>query len=76
MLSTILGGGIVGIPSSFYNLGLPFAIGLNIAMLFITYGSAKLYMRVKDILPDEPESLYEIGYMCFGKTAIYFVSAI
>lgn len=34
------------------------------------------YLRVKDMCPDKPESLYEIGYMCIGKSSIYVISFI
>lgn len=76
LLSTILGGGIVGLPNACYSLGLPIAIALSLAMTVCTYGSAKVYLRIKDVLPDKPESLYEIGYMCYGKVAIYIVAGI
>ena len=37
ILSTIIGGGIVGVPYSFLNFGIPLAIVLNILVVIMTY---------------------------------------
>lgn len=52
ILSTILGGGIVGIPFMYMTLGIPLAITLSLIMVYVTSISSSLYLRVKDMLPD------------------------
>lgn len=76
MISTIIGGGIVGLPGSFLTFGIPLACVLNIATVFITVASGKLYLKIKAKVPDKPESLYEIGYMLVGRNSIFMIAAI
>jgi len=73
ILSTIIGGGIVSIPYSFVSFGIPIGIGANILAVFLTALSCDLYMAAKDIVPDKPESFYEIGYMTMGRNSIFMV---
>jgi amino acid permease len=47
-ISTIVGGGVVGIPYAFYYLGIPIAIVLNILIAFFTVYSCYLYLLAKD----------------------------
>jgi hypothetical protein len=35
-----------------------------------------LYLKTKDLIPDQPESLFEIGYMCMGRKAIFMIATI
>jgi len=76
ILSTIIGGGIVGVPYSFLNFGIPLAIGLNILVVIMTYYSGVLYLKAKDLVPDQPQSMYEIGYLTLGRSSIFMVGAI
>ena len=39
-------------------------------------GSVNIYLAVKDVIPDHPESLYEIGYMVADRSAIFVVALI
>lgn len=73
ILSTIIGGGIVSIPYSFVSVGIPFGILLNILGVILTIFSIDLWLATKDIVPDKPESMYEIGYMCIARPSIFFV---
>lgn len=73
ILSTIIGGGIVSIPYSFVSFGIPFGILANILAVGLTILSCDLYMAAKDIVPDSPESFYEIGYMTLGRNSIFMV---
>ena len=52
LLSTIIGGGIVGLPYSYLIFGIPFALAFNLLVVGITIVSGKLYLKVKDTLPD------------------------
>jgi amino acid permease len=75
IISTILGGGIVGLPYGFYQLGMfPGAIFM-ITMGLLTINSSWLYIKSKDLIPGKPESLYEIGYMLFKRSSIFIISA-
>jgi amino acid permease len=76
ILSTIIGGGIVSIPYSFVSFGIPIGIAMNIGANIMTIWSIKLYLAGKDIVPDKPESLYEIGYMTMGRNSIFMCGFI
>ena len=76
ILSTCVGGGIVGLPLAMYNLGLPLAIVLQILVMFSTHMSSNMYLYIKDIVPDRPDSLYEIGYMIMGRKSIFILASI
>lgn len=71
ILSTILGGGIVGLPFAIYMLGLPLGIVLNLVVDYISYESGMLYMALRNLVPDNPNSLYEIGYILLGRKSIF-----
>jgi amino acid permease len=73
ILSTIIGGGIVSIPYSFVSFGIPIGIAANLFVVTLTALSCNQYMAAKDIIPDKPESMYEIGYMCMGRNSIFMV---
>lgn len=76
ILSTIIGGGIVSIPYSFVSVGIPIGIILNIFAVIITIFSVDLYLAGKDLVPDKPESMYEIGYMVMERKSIFMVGVI
>ena len=75
IISTILGGGIVGLPYGFYQLGLWPGTLFMITMGLLTINSSWLYIKSKDLIPGKPESLYEIGYMLFKRSSIFLISA-
>ena len=35
-----------------------------------------MYLYIKDIVPDHPDSLYEIGYMIMGRASIFLLASI
>jgi len=75
-ISTIIGGGIVGLPFAFYNLG--FIVGLIVEIFFsyLTRLSCEVYLAAKDLIPGRLDSLYEIGYMVTGRSSIFLISLI
>ena len=52
LISTCVGGGIVGLPYAFLNLGIPLAILLNICAILSTIYTVSLYLGIKDAVPD------------------------
>mmetsp|Transcript_20492 Transcript_20492/g.15117 ORF Transcript_20492/g.15117 Transcript_20492/m.15117 type:complete len:122 (-) Transcript_20492:1096-1461(-) len=72
-LSTIVGGGIVGIPYAFYYCGILFGTVLNFIVMFLTVASIWLYCLAKD-LTDNRQSYEEIGYLAWGKASIYLIN--
>jgi amino acid permease len=76
IISTIIGGGIVSIPYSFISFGIPIAATFQVLAVLMTIGSVHMYLWAKDVIPEKPESLYEIGYYTMERTAVFFVSII
>lgn len=76
ILSTCVGGGIVSLPLAMYNLGAPLSIFLQCLVMVATHSSSNLYLYIRDIVPDKPDSLYEIGYMIVGRGSIFVLGSI
>ena len=73
-VGSIIGGGIVGIPYSMYETGIPLAIVLNILVILLNLFSGQLYLRLMKMASINVESIYEISYVTIGKPAIYFTA--
>ena len=76
VVSTMVGGGIVGIPYAFLQMGLIISLALMIFTVLITINQTWLYLQVKDLIPGKPESLYEMGYMLMKRKSIFLISII
>ena len=76
VISSIVGGGIVGLPYVFYQMGIWTAMAFMLAMGALTSNSTWLYLKCKDLIPGKPESMFEIGYVLFKRNAIFGVSFI
>ena len=76
IVSTIIGGGIVGLPFAINTLGLVLGVSLNLLVCYITFVSGSLYLALRNIVPGRPNSLYEIGYMVHGRNAIFYVAIV
>jgi len=72
----MIGGGIVGLPYAFLELGVLITIALLAVVTLQTQNSSWLYLKAKDLIPGKPESLYEIGYMLMGRKSIFILSII
>ena len=44
--------------------------------MLATHSSSNLYLYIRDIVPDKPDSLYEIGYMIVGRGSIFVLGSI
>ena len=75
LISSCVGGGIVGLPHAFLNVGISGAVILNLLVIVSTALSINLYLGIKDAVPDKPESLYELGYMIAGRRSIFIIAA-
>jgi len=76
LLSTIVGGGIVGLPFSMYHAGIPLGLNLNLLIAIASYYASELYLRAKELTPVPVESLYEIGFVALGSRSIYLISLL
>ena len=76
IISTIVGCGIVGLPYCFLHLGFFISLFLMILLSIQTYNSTSMLLKVKDMLPGKPESLFEIGFWLFKRPSIFFISVI
>ena len=76
LLSTIVGGGIVGIPYAILQTGIPLGVALNFGVAIGGWYTGSLYLKVKDMSPTYVESLYELGFVTMGTSFIYFYSVL
>jgi len=76
ILSTIVGGGIVGIPFGLYQTGIPVGIILNVLIALSVHYSCVLYLAGKDKMPVQVNSHYETGYLTMGRSSIYMICTI
>jgi len=76
IVSTIIGGGIVGLPYAVFLLGLVVGIILNLVICYLTFVSGILYLALRDLIPGKPNSLYEIGFKLQGRKSIFIISGV
>jgi amino acid permease len=50
ILSTIIGGGIVGLPFALYHTGIPVGILLNLVFAALTLYSCVLYIKAREFI--------------------------
>jgi len=72
-VSSIVGGGIVGIPYCFYYCGIPLGVVINLIMIGFTLFSVYLYLLSKDLTNDK-QSFTEIGYIAWGRLSVFVVN--
>jgi amino acid permease len=76
VLSTVIGAGIVGVPFSMYQTGIPLGIVINIAIALGMQYSCLLYFEAKNLVPVPINSIYELSYVNMGRGSIFLVSTI
>ena len=50
ILSTIIGGGIVGLPFALYHTGIPVGILMNLVFSVLTLYSCVLYIKARELI--------------------------
>jgi amino acid permease len=65
VVSTIVGGGIVGLPYAIQQMGLYCSSIIMVIFALHQLNTSWLYISSKDLIEGKPESIYEIGYMLF-----------
>ena len=76
VLSTCVGGGMVSLPLSMWNLGIPISVVLQVSVMFLTHLGTNFFLYIIEIIPSHPDNLYEIGYILFGRGSIFFLSSM
>ena len=76
LVSTLVGGGIVGLSNSFYKTGISMGLVVLLIMCIQTTYCVPLYLRAIEYLPGKPESMFEIGYLLFRRTGIFIVAFV
>ena len=74
LLSSSVGVVVIGTPYAFYRLGIPLAVVALLVLSFLGYSVAMLMLKTKDLTPQSNQSLYEIGYLLFGRPSIFIVT--
>jgi amino acid permease len=74
ILSTLMGGGMVSIPWAFYSCGFPVAILLLMLSAAQVVVSCVLYLKARNICPDCPTSMFEIGFLILGRKSIFWIA--
>ena len=76
LIATNVGAGIVAMPYAFYHLGLPLGIVATTVMAFAAWMAVILMLKAKDLSPRHYESIYELGYLLMGRTAIFAICTV
>ena len=76
IMSTIVGGGMVGVPWAFLNCGFILAGIFSLLASAQVIFSSVLFLRARQICPDRPQSMYEIGFLILGRSSIFWISFI
>lgn len=66
----------MGLPYAFYYLSIEVGLVLIVLMAIQTVLSVKVYLEAKELIPGNPDSLFEIGYILFKRPSIFFICFI
>eukprot|EP00354_Favella_ehrenbergii_P011205 CAMPEP_0170451732 /NCGR_PEP_ID=MMETSP0123-20130129/874_1 /TAXON_ID=182087 /ORGANISM="Favella ehrenbergii, Strain Fehren 1" /LENGTH=330 /DNA_ID=CAMNT_0010713519 /DNA_START=158 /DNA_END=1150 /DNA_ORIENTATION=- len=71
-----MGAGILGVPYAIYHMGLPLGTAMIIFIAAFTQASIVLMLKTAQLAPCKPKSVYEIAYLLYGRTSIFFLCII
>ena len=74
LVATNIGVGLLGLPYTFYRLGLVLGPIYCFMVAILGQVSTLMYFKAKDLTPKKPESVYEIAYVLFGRPSIFVVT--
>jgi amino acid permease len=73
-IGTIIGGGVVGIPTVFKFTGIIFGIVMNLACALGSIYAVWLLIQVKNMTG--LSSYSELGYLCYGRASIFVINVL
>lgn len=76
IVSSIVGGGIVSLPHSYYFIGIILGTVLVILAAAQSTYSIHLYLKAKEYLPGNPQTMHEIGFKLFNRLSIFMISGV
>ena len=68
-----IGAGFNAIPFAIYQCGIFYGLVILILVAFLVQLSVMLLLKAKDLSPHKLESLYELGYLMFGRSSIFII---
>ena len=74
--SAIIGAGMIGIPYAVLQMGLPLGIAINALVVVVNYFAGFLVLSSINMSAVYVESLYELGYVTVGSSAIYIIALL
>lgn len=74
--STIVGGGMVGLPYAIYLLGVVAGFILLYGAAYTTHWSTYLYFGIQELVPGNYSSIYEMAYVLQGRASIFLIAIV
>jgi len=76
MVAGSIGGEVVAMPYAMSRLGIVYGSLAILVVAILAYISNMMYLKVKDTVPGNHKSIYELAYCLSGRAAIFVVCAI
>ena len=76
IMSTIVGGGMLGIPWACFNCGFYLTIAFGFMASVQVVLSSILFLRAREMCPDHPQSMFEIGFLLLGRVSIFWICTV
>lgn len=76
IISTIVGGGIVSLPWAIKTVGLGIGIAFGVFSALQVMLGSNLYLKAREMCPDQPQSMYEQGFVLLGRSSIFIISLL
>jgi amino acid permease len=75
-VSTVIGGGMVGLPYAILLLGLVLGFSLLAFSAITVHYSSYLYFAIREQVPGNFSSLYEMAYALQGRKSIFIIASV